>query len=433
LGETVEAHRAPGATRRIGLCLVVGGVCVILAATLTPDRPNPGLDHFCVACGALGGVDAVLNILLFAPLGLGLGLMAAPARRSIAAMFALTVSIELLQLYVIPGRNASIGDVLTNTLGGALGFVLGRSAFRIVAPDRGGARRLLVAWTIAWLAMQSTVAFAFSPRMPEGPYFGQVTAFPDDVVKFPGEMLAVRIDSDAVVDGPLGGTERMRDGLSRGRAAAFARAVVGDAPRKRAAMFRVAATRDRGVLSLEQSRNDLVFAVRTGADQLRLRPFEFRFHAGLRRGDTVQIRAAYSVAKTRIEVASADGDRARVFTPRLSKGWRLVTPFQTTITDDGADIALSMLFLAACVLPLGYWARGTVAARRRTVLPAALLALALAGLGLLAVPAVFGMAVAAPWEWAAAVAGVAAGIMGSRAVSAVRNLNDHRGIEASTG
>lgn len=71
--------------------------------------------------------DVVLNVVLYAPVGFALATLArrrhsraVSTAAAIAVVFALSTSMELLQVYV-PGRDPSSLDVLTNTIGGAIG------------------------------------------------------------------------------------------------------------------------------------------------------------------------------------------------------------------------------------------------------------------------------------------------------------------------
>jgi glycopeptide antibiotics resistance protein len=81
--------------------------------------------------------DIVLNVIVFMPLGLGAALRW--GRRwmvlSIVAAAALSFGIELTQAIEATGRFASATDVVTNTTGAALGFLLG-----VRWRGRGGAR-----------------------------------------------------------------------------------------------------------------------------------------------------------------------------------------------------------------------------------------------------------------------------------------------------
>jgi glycopeptide antibiotics resistance protein len=69
-------------------------------------------------------LETVTNVLLFVPFGAALALSRLSTRRSILCGLVLSISIELAQLLVIPGRTASVDDVLLNTLGTALGCLL---------------------------------------------------------------------------------------------------------------------------------------------------------------------------------------------------------------------------------------------------------------------------------------------------------------------
>lgn len=100
---------------------------VIVAATATPASQS-GSDGppWCMSCPVFGeraGVDIVLNVLLYVPIGAGLALLRrAPGHVGLIA-FAIASVIETLQVNVIPGRFASISDVITNTLGALLGMI----------------------------------------------------------------------------------------------------------------------------------------------------------------------------------------------------------------------------------------------------------------------------------------------------------------------
>src|SRR5262245_55845958 len=76
-----------------------------------------------VGCGDLGLLDIILNVLLFLPLGIGLRLVLR-TRAAVAIGFVCSVAIELTQLYLIAGRDASLRDVITNTLGTGIGASL---------------------------------------------------------------------------------------------------------------------------------------------------------------------------------------------------------------------------------------------------------------------------------------------------------------------
>src|SRR5262245_24849483 len=111
-----------------GVVLAVAGLFVIARATLTPSPDPNGLAQltplWCIVCGELGGSDVVANLLLFLPFAMGLRLAGLSWRRTVLVAAALSLTVELLQLVAIPGRDASLSDLLTNTSSGAIGATI---------------------------------------------------------------------------------------------------------------------------------------------------------------------------------------------------------------------------------------------------------------------------------------------------------------------
>lgn len=84
--------------------------------------------------GMLDGLrDTVLNILLFIPLGVFLPLLWHKFRgmgKTVFFGFGMSLAIELLQIFTY--RATDVNDLITNTLGTALGFFLGKLLRRIL-------------------------------------------------------------------------------------------------------------------------------------------------------------------------------------------------------------------------------------------------------------------------------------------------------------
>lgn len=125
---------------------------LILAVTLQPDPSQAGsVWLLCVFCGERATADVIANIILFVPFGAALAWLAPQARGAWRLGLALSLGIELAQRF-LAGRDASIGDVMTNTLGTVLGLALWRYA-------TGGARRPSpAAWPLAALGFVGVVA-----------------------------------------------------------------------------------------------------------------------------------------------------------------------------------------------------------------------------------------------------------------------------------
>ncbi len=114
----------------------------ILLATLWPF-PGHEPEGFisCIACGEHATSDVLLNIILFVPLGAAVALHVRSLSRCALSAALLSATIELAQLY-IPGRDSSLGDVLSNTLGGTLGALVTRTAVLWLLPSAVRAARL---------------------------------------------------------------------------------------------------------------------------------------------------------------------------------------------------------------------------------------------------------------------------------------------------
>ena len=123
---------------RIGALLMVAAV---LSVTLgTGGRRSFEPFSMCLLCGERGSADAILNFILFIPLGFALGRGFGWRPATLALPILLTVAIELSQT-MIPGRYPTLSDILTNGSGGLTGLWLalpGRGLDRIIRSMLGG-------------------------------------------------------------------------------------------------------------------------------------------------------------------------------------------------------------------------------------------------------------------------------------------------------
>ena len=97
---------------------------VVGLITITPAADSQSFaSPVCLICGSHGLADAVLNVLLFAPLGAGLVASGTPLRYAVITAFVTSLTIELAQV-AIPVRYANLGDVLWNSVGALLGILI---------------------------------------------------------------------------------------------------------------------------------------------------------------------------------------------------------------------------------------------------------------------------------------------------------------------
>lgn len=407
--------------RRAGLAISIASVTAITFATLSPQHPEAAGSVFCLVCGDVGGVDAILNVLLFAPLGIGLALCEIPAKRALPAMCALSALIEIAQFFVIPGRYASIGDVVTNSLGGALGFAIARYAFTLRRPSPRIAVALSVCWSIVWLLIQTVSAFGFSPALTESEYFGQIAPDLGNFDPFRGEVVRAGIGDLMVPGARFADSHRVRK-LLLGGAMVTTTIIPARSQPDIAPIVRVADADEREILLLAQNASNLVFGVRTGAAVLRLRspyfalpdvfPAVSRDHNSLTT-DTLRLSGRYSAREVWMGAQARTSNHRRI-PVTASLGWTMLLPFQWAIEGTNTELVLSLIWIVCLLLPLGYWglsitqlSRGRDATRiRMAALPIALLLLYV---GLVLLPRMFGVNTAPLSNWVAALTAMLVG------------------------
>lgn len=391
------ADDSRGPTTLAGRLLTAVTAACIGIATLPPNSgPSPPFRPFCVACGELSGTDVVLNVLLFLPLGIGLGLAGARRRPVLSGMVAATLIIEILQTF-IPGRDASLSDVLANSLGGALGFFLAVHREALLRPSQRFERLLLAAWGLSWFGITTISAYALVPSPTQSQYYGFIARdLGTNLPAFPGTVLNPRIDTIAFSDWEMP-DPAIRTLLVRPEGATVRATLVPAAcpTGTMAGILQIADAEQRQIVLLGQRGPDLVFGVRTGASVLRLRPIYYA-HAAVfgdtqcrLHGDSIRVEAAYGRAK--IVLRSSNDHRSSLETSvsaTVMDGWRLFTPSQTFVRSNASAQVFGALWVFCLSFPFGYLGttgRGNARATRIVAIVAAL------GLGLFGIPSLLGI------------------------------------------
>jgi len=417
-----ESVASPPQRQLVGRWLAAFGVIAIASLTLTPSStPLEDFgDPFCIVCGSVGGVDVVLNVLLFLPLGVGLALASVRASRAVAAMAAFTITIECLQ-FVVPGRDPSIGDVLMNVAGGALGFGIGRWYEQLLTPTRATARTLALGWAALWLAVLLVSSYALTPRAPDARYFGQIAPTLAGASTFHGHVSNPTVNDEAIADGELTEAQsaHLRVALDTG-ALVRARVTATDSTPLIAPILRIADDQQRELMILAQQESSIVFGVHTGADVLKLRPVRLRLHDALAEArspamtDSVRLEAEYSRSQVFLRARAGDATRELELLVHASDGWRLAAPAQLYLEDSRWNAVLSGVWMLLLALPLGYWGvvasmtdgGGTRAAGRAAF---GAILLGLLAIGLSVTPLAFGIAAGSVRDWSVSLAGALLG------------------------
>jgi hypothetical protein len=405
--------------RRSACWLAAACIAAIGYFTLLPAAGEPGTAFLCLVCGSRGGVDAVLNVLLFAPLGVALALCGVRAPRAIVGMALLSACIEATQFVAIAGRDATLGDIVMNTTGGAIGIALVHWAPTWLRPSRRFAARACVLWSVLWLLAQAVASFALAPLLPDRPYYGQIARSFASMATFPGEVLDARTGTTAVPDRLIPETDSVRARLLAGAPISVLVVPGGDTPRL-APILRIA-DRDREEVALiGQDARTPVFGVRSGASLLRLRPALFAVPdafgqtASTARRDltpTVRLSARFGpVVHLRVEQSGSEIARDLPLVAGL--GWTLVLPQQWYVEGTAVEAVITGLWLALGLVPLGFWMawlRARARAPSRVITTVAIMLAAILVCGLVVIPRQFGLAPGSVVHWLSAIAGIGAG------------------------
>jgi glycopeptide antibiotics resistance protein len=369
-----------------------------------------------VVCGPLAGVDILLNTLLFVPLGVGLSLSGLSPWKAVLICFALSLSIETAQAFIVRGRDSTLSDILTNTSGGAIGFWSARTAPTWLAPSRKRAAWLAAMWGAIWLLIQIVSSYSFAPSLSPSQYYGQI-AQRGGRAMFHGQVDSARIGTIPISNGAFADSRSIRQLLLNGSPiVGFVR--VAEPTPNFASIIRVADDKQRGIASIAEQEDQLVFSIRTGASNLRLREPAFGMpgvFAGARppadsAAETLVISARFNNGTVQLVAQSRSAHRELNFSPRAAQAWTVVVPFHGHLESGGMERVAAFLWTSVLLIPLGYWA-ATLARQLERVAAFLLMALlaALLAAGLILVPAAFALRGATPLDWIAAVSGVGIG------------------------
>jgi VanZ family protein len=144
IGSTpADPTRLDRGARRTAVVLLLLIAATVAIIVFTPGPPDPGGQdslHLYLDRAHLSGLPSwidfsfiqnLANVVLFIPLGF-LGSLALRRRNYLVVLAAAGASglIELVQLILLPDRVASLQDVLCNTIGALIGFLLSIPALR---------------------------------------------------------------------------------------------------------------------------------------------------------------------------------------------------------------------------------------------------------------------------------------------------------------
>ena len=342
--------------RARGRLYVAAAVLFIAALTLLPahasgQRPPAT----CLLCGYGGLADFTLNILLFAPLGAALAYARLRGRWAVLVAGLFSLGIEICQIW-IPGRDSSLGDVLSNTLGAALGIVLLATARHWLWPSPRAGRWLAGGWAVTAALIAWATVLLVQPSYPPSVYYGQWTHDLGHLAWYRGRVLSAQIGSLPVPDGRAADSPLLRTALEQD-APIVLRAVAGPPVPRLGELFGIMDNHRRTIVLVGPDRDDLVYRFRTRGETLRLQAPEIRARdllRGIQPGDSLRV----VVSRYGGDIClSANERRTCQRAPGPERGWTLLVSGMVTNAHSPVWLvgALDAGWLILLALPLAYW------------------------------------------------------------------------------
>lgn len=363
-------------TRRrwAGLVTTVVALIVVGVATLVPVTPSPEQHSaWCVTCGSLWLADALVNVVLFVPAGVGLGLLGRRIPPAVAALALVSVTIEVFQAWGVVGRDSSLRDVITNALGGAIGVALVRHWRTWIFPDARRASQLAVAAAVSWASTLGMTSVLAHPSVLPGPYWGQRG---DD--RFGASVVRVAVNDVPIPLGPLSKPRPVLAALNS-RDARIDVAISPASPPEGIGPIARLSNPHTEAFRFGRRGADVIFGVRLRSADARLRSPAVRLRAALSDGarasnvvnaitpDTIHLRGSVSSGILRLErLAPAGTSRSLTLSPTV--GWAFLTPIG--ITTRVAPWVLSGLWVVVLCFPIGYWTASAQPSGARWWIPA---------------------------------------------------------------
>ena len=389
--------------RRVGWALTIAASLAIAYGTLSPRHGMSGREGYaavCRICDGTPGVDVIANVVLFIPLGIALILAGMRPVRALLVMAGMTTAIELTQLRMVAGRDASVVDIATNLTGALVGVIIGRQWRTLTRPNARTAASLAVGAAVMFLIVVGATSVALTPSLTLPPW--QSNRGPGSELGPSGRILDVRVAGQPVtVDDTVRNGATVRAGLLAGRPVVVS-AIVSRDPTQSTHLAQILDFDIDDIAVVSRVRDDAVFHLRNAGRDARLREIAVRLTGFFRESgsDTVRITGAWE--RGSLVIAGQRGSTVREYVLPLtaSLGWAFLLP---NVGVGPSYTPVSAAWLAILLLPFAYWstlaARAPRAAVRWHVVQAIVIATALLGPSRM-------LPLATPrwWEWVVALA-----------------------------
>ena len=388
---------------------------LVLVATLYPLEATADAGNIaCLICGDRGLADAIVNVILFVPLGAAVALTGRSTRAALALAAALSGSVELAQMTLIPGRDASIGDLVFNTLGAAAGVAIVKTSWWWLGYNGVRASRLSLATALFATAIVAGTGLLLVPQPSEGTYFVMWRPVLRHLDRYDAPVLSATVGGRPLPPSRIEEPTQIRE-LLRAGAPIRVVGVVAAQTSRQAAMFAIYDDRKREVVLIGPDRDDLVFRVRMRSASASLDQPDLRVVGGWRNlvpGSEVTVTARRSGRRYCVGFGPQPPCNSGF---SAGMGWALLLHFEHS--PRWLQSALSMFWLGMLGFLVGFWSRRRWESLCAMSVYAATLVVLPAWVGLLPTPALHVLG---------AIAGIGLGVVLARVM--VVNPRARRGV-----
>ena len=389
-------HRVPG------VALASLGLVLVLLLTLWPAPQEAKRSQltpvWCLVCGDIGMQDVLQNVMMLMPFGLGLGLLGWRLPRAVLVGLALALGVEVLQYTVVPGRDASLSDVVTNTLGTMLGVLVAGRIDWLLRPPPREASRLALGGLATWLTLWVASGWLLGASPGPAPWHAVLRPELIDAPPFAGEIVSARLSGTALSDGDQALPSHVITAYGHDSVAFTASVLMGPPVQERRGLLEVRDGDSTLQFTVAEQRGALRFAMRTRSSALLLRPISFRMPAtpvdppGTPVTFSIRRDAGTIVAGSR----TTGGDEVRA---AIGPHWLATLLLPVEARPGLGWEVFAYLWVASLRLPVGWWAAQSAPASTLTL---AFTAFAVVIGGLRTVPPAFHLSHTSAVGWAMA-------------------------------
>ncbi|MES2124554.1 MAG: VanZ family protein [Gemmatimonadota bacterium] len=332
---------------------------MIGALTLTPAPDQVArvaeTPWTCLACGDGSSTDILLNLALFAPLGLLLGAQAWRWLRVALLACVISATIEIVQGNLLAGRDASLSDVLANTLGAIIGWHAVPVLHQAARPTRRFAASatglLLVITTLLWLG----TGIGLKPSLSQHrPWVGQPLRVWAGHDPFRGRFVEASFDGIGVEDDPLASVPPHPDSLD---VALVVTSADTTPPARKVSLLRIVDGKGKSQLSLTARGGDLLvdFPLRSSRWGFRTPTWSFHDAARIPLATPWRWQVVREPRSIALHSGATGGTAAAERLPlSVGLGWALIHPFAPPVDEQARW--WTVLWLASWMAALGWFA-----------------------------------------------------------------------------